>query len=254
MSIAKADAYQHTLCIDLTPTYFRYAVVTTKHKKSVESKEIVLDSFDRSHLEKIIQDDLFSYAFENVVVSYCGARSTLIPVDFFAHSTPLAIFKLNYAAPIDNLDYTRIPELGIVNIYEIPLWVKSLFVIKFPRCKIVHRVTALLKGIFDQPTFSPKLHLNIEPDHFYFLITKKSKLAYYNRFDYREIADLVYYILFVLEQKEYEQADFELYLYGVSSDWKHLEEFKSFFKCKVNIAETPEESTAFIRVKQLLCV
>lgn len=254
MALLKEDAYLHILCVDLTTDRFQFSILNSKTKKSIHAQTFDLSNFDKSNVEELLKLEMFSFQFENVIVSYGGARSTLIPVDLFSHSKPSEVFRLNYPEPIDNLDYNRIPELGIVSIYEMPLWIKSLFVIKFPRCKIVHRSTVLLKGIFDQPTFSPKLHINIEKDHFYLLITKKMKLDYYNRFDYSVIADLIYYVLFVLEQKEYDQADFELNLYGVPSDWEELESFKSFFNCKIKISDSTEGAEEFIRAKQLLCV
>ena len=254
MKIRKEDAYQYTLCIDVTPGQFRFSILNPKSKKSLHSESIALENFTKEALKVHVQSDYFDCEYENVVVSYGGERATLIPVDLFSHSSPKDVFKLNYPTPIDNLDYNRIPELGIVNIYEMPLWIKSVFVLKFPRSKFVHRTSVLLKGVFDQPTFAPKIHVHLDVNHFHLAITKKSRLDYFNRFEYKELADLVYYILFVLEQKEYDQSDFEILIYGVPSGWSDKKWFQSFFKAKLKIADSPELSEDFCLTKQLLCV
>jgi hypothetical protein len=60
--------------------------------------------------------------------------------------------------------------------------------------------------------------------------------------------------LFVLEQKELEQKDFEIMLYGLPVDWDQLETFKTFFTAKVTIDEKVEKGELFLLAKQLLCV
>jgi hypothetical protein len=250
----KEEAYQHALCMDLTPDKFQFSIVHSKEKKIVHSEILEITDFDKDSLKKLLQNDWFTHDYGSFSISSGGNRNTLIPVDLFNYSKPAEIFRLNYPAPIDNLDYNRIPELGIVNIYEIPLWVKSAFVIRFPRVKVIHRSTVLLKGIFDHPTYSPKIHLFVENDQFYFVITEKSKLVYYNRFDYKELSDLVYYVLFVMEQKELDQSKFEINLYGLASNWEEKEKLQSFFESKVKIADKNEVGKDFMLAKQLLCV
>ncbi len=254
MIFKKEEAYQHALCMDLTPDKFTFSIVNIEKRIILLKEEFKLENFDRDGVEHLLKHKLLSHDFGNFILSSGSVRNTLLPVDLFSYSKPEEVFRLNYPAPIDNLDYNRIAELGIVNIYELPLWIKSLFVVKFPRIKIVHRSTVLLKGVFDQPTFSPKINLFIEEEQFYLILTERSKLTYFNRFDYKELADLVYYILFVLEQKELDQEKFEINLFGVNMDWDQLSNFKDFFTAKVKISEQREKAEGFILEKQLLCV
>lgn len=255
MSIRKEEAYQHVLSLHLQPSKLSVAVLNKDSKKIRHQRDFDFTEFSREAIEPIFKsEEFFSYDYHSLCAATGGNRSTLIPVDLFNHSKAEDVFKLNYPAPFDNLDYNRIPEIGIVNIYELPIWMKSLFVIKFPRIKIVHPVTVILKGVFNQPTFSPKMHVILEADSFYFLITSKSKLQYFNRFDYTNIADMVYHILFVLEQKELDQKGMNLCLYGVRPAWEKLEELQSFFKNPIKLSSNSEEAENFILAKQLLCV
>lgn len=254
MSIRKEDAYQHVLCMDVREHGMSYGVYKKSSGALVHQQLLEFDRFDRDHVSGHLSNDVFSYDFDSFVLTAGGVRSTLMPVDLFNHSKAEDIFKLNYPQPIDNLDYNRIPELGIVNIYELPLWIKSAFVIKFPRVKIIHPVTVLLKGVFKQPTFSPKIHVYLEKGSFYLLITSKGKLEYYNRFDQSTIADMVYHILFVLEQKEMDQKKMDVVLYGVSKTWDKKEELQGFFANPVKISDKKEQAEHFMLSNQLLCV
>ena len=254
MSIRKEDSYQHTLCMDLQVDKLRYAVVSKSDKKIVHHRTIALDTFEREPIEALLIDEELWYDYGSYVATAGGKRNTLMPVDLFNLSKADDIFKLNYSDPIDNLDYNRIPELGIVNIYEIPLWIKSMFVIKFPRVKLIHPSTVLLKGIFDGNAWREKIHVYIDSESFYLLITAKDKLQYYNRFDHTNFADMIYHILFVLEQKEIDPAKTDVVIYGVEKSWEQLSEFQGYFKNPVKIFDETEMSDQFILSKQLLCV
>ncbi|WP_027418324.1 DUF3822 family protein [Crocinitomix catalasitica] len=248
------DAYNHALCMDLSEEKFRYAIYHLPTKRIVEKQDFNLKEYSREEVVKHMDSPLFKASFTHFILSAGSNRNTLIPVDMFPYSTPKDIFKLNFSEPHENLDYNRIPELGIVNIYELPLWIKSQFVIKIPRVKIIHRSTVLLKGIFDQDTFYPKIHLWIEKNQFYLMMTDQSKLTYFNRFDYLEIADLIYHILFMLEQKEIDQTKIEMNVYGVSQDWLEENKLRQFFKFKLNLSDQNENGLDFILGKQFLCV
>jgi len=254
MAFSGALAYQHALCMDLRHDKFTVAVVHKATKKIVDQKVFTDFEFSRAGLDKILADDFFKPEFADFILTAGTIRNTLIPTGIFNVSKPAEIFKLNYTEPIDNLDYNRIPELDIVNIYELPIWIKSAFVIRFPRVKMLHRSSVLLKGIFDQPTFSPKAHLFIEEGSFYLFMTEKSKLQYFNRFDYKSLADIVYHVLFVAEQKNIQPENLHLHLYGVSSKWSALNEFSGFFKNSPVVSDEVEKGEYFMLAKQLLCV
>ena len=254
MSIRKEEAFQYILCMDLHPGLLTVAFIDKDSKKIKESRSFEISEFNRDEVTTFFASEEFKFDYHSYVATAGGLRNTLIPVDLFNHTKAEDVFKLNYPAPIDNLDYNRIPELGIVNIYELPLWIKSLFVIKFPRTKLIHPATVLLKGVFSNPTFSPKIHICFYGSSFYLMITAKSKLQYFNRFDFTTIADLVYHVLFVLEQKEMDQTKMDVNLYGVNEKWDKLAEVQGFFANKIKISNQPEGAELFVLAKQLLCV
>ena len=254
MAFNQAEAYRHALCMELQNDTFRFSVIEKKKKKSVLEKSFTLLSFSKTELLKVLEDPIFNQNFKTFSLSVSSNRHTLVPVSIFNSSKPKDIFALNHQAPIDNLDYNRIPELGIVSIYEIPIWIKSVFVIKMPRVKIIHTSTTLLKGIFNQTVFSPKLHVFWQDNSFYLVITSKGKLEYFNLFQSNEISDLVYHILFILEQKELQLKDLALHLYGINPKWDKIEEISRLLNHKVTVDNRIEKSKNFILTNQLLCV
>ncbi len=254
MTFNKANAYQHTLSMELQNDKFSYSIINLDTKKSVEEKSFTLLSFNKEELAKILSQDVFGYDYKSLSLSVSSNRQTLVPISIFNASKPTEIFELNHQAPFDDIDYNRIAELDIAAIYEIPLWIKQLFVVKMPRVKIIHTSTALLKGIFKTPQFSPRVHIFWQNNAFYLVLTSKNKLDYFNLFQSNQISDLVYHLLFVLEQKELDLKDFEIKLYGVNQNWEKLNELSKLLNHKVKVDFQKEKAENFILSSQQLCV
>ncbi len=254
MDYKKEDAYQHALCMDLTPDTFQFSILDPKSKKILYIESVELAEYTKEGVKSQLKHDLLNLDYATYTLSAGTNRNTLIPSSLFNFSKSIEIFKLNYAEPIEDLDYNRLSDLAMVNIYELPFWIKSLFVIRFPRIKIIHRSTVILRGIFDQALFKPRLNLFVEKDQFYLAITDRSQLKYYNRFDYKIVADLVYYVLFVIEQKEIDQNAIEIELFGVNNEWLTTSKIQDFFTTKIILKEEIEKGKNFILAKQLLCV
>jgi len=254
MAFNQSEGFKHALCMELQNDKFRFSIVDIKTKKSVIEKSFTLLSFNKEELNKILDDQLFKLDYNSISLTVSSNRHTLVPVSIFNTSKPKDIFALNHQAPFENVDYNRISELGIVTIFELPIWIKSVFVIKMPRIKIIHTSTVLIKAIFKTPVFKPKVHVFWQENAFYLMITSKGKLDYFNLFQGNEIPDLVYHLLFVLEQKELTLKDMALHFYGVKSDWNQLEKISKLINHKIEVASTKENAENFILTNQLLCV
>ena len=254
MAFNQSEAYKHALCMELQNDEFRFLIIDINTKKSVMEKSFTLLLFNKVELNTILEDEIFKLDFKSISLSIASNRHTLVPFSIFNNSKPKDVFALNHQAPYDNIDYNRIAELGIVTLFELPIWIKSVFVLKTPRIKLVHTSTVLLKGIFKTAIHKPKVHIHWQSDSFYLVISSKGKLQYFNLFQGNDINDLVYHLLFVLEQKELNIKDMGVHFYGVSSDWKELEKISKFLNHKIEVASEKEKAKDFILTNQLLCV
>jgi len=254
MAFNQSEAFKHALSMELQNDTFRFSILDIKTKKSVMEKSFTLLSFNKEELNTIIDDEIFKLDFKSISLTVSTNRHTLVPVSIFNSSKPKDIFALNHQAPFDNIDYNRIPELGIVTIFELPIWIKSVFVIKMPRIKIIHTSTVLIKAIFKTSVFVPKIHVFWQDTSFYLILSSKGKLQYFNLFEGNEITDLVYHILFVLEQKELVLKEMKLHFYGVDSNWNQLEKISKLLNHKIEVTSEKESAVNFILTNQLLCV
>jgi len=221
-----------------------------RDKKDYRYKE-QLDEF-------LIESGLKNVDFEEVSISWSGFRTTLVPSNIFSESNPESIFQLCFGKEISasTIDYNRIPEHGIVNVFDIPLWVKSFFVVRYPRSVIQHEGSHLVRGMLNESSFKLKSILIIYDDYFLLGIVKENKLHFYSLFNFLEIDDIVYHFMFTLQQKELtkEKGNIQL-IPGVGSSMekmneieKKLSSFQGFEKGSITI------NSDFISNTQKQCV
>ena len=135
------------LSIELSDQSIRTIFIENDQQKVVEEdftdrqehriKEQLREFFDKTGLKLA--------HFDEHLVSWSAQKSTLIPSNVFSESTPDDLYRLCFGKPLDSgtIDYNRIPEHGIVNLYHLPSWVKSFFVLNFPRSIIYHTLFVL---------------------------------------------------------------------------------------------------------------
>lgn len=227
----KADIVKH-LSIELSDIAVRF---TSMNHGAINKHEFIFkDKKDYRYKEQLeeflIETGLKNQEFDEQTVSWSAFRSTLIPANIFGESKPENLFKLCYGTdvPVAHIDYNRIPEQGLVNLYEIPLWVKSFFVIKFPRSIIQHEGSHLIRGVFSESSFKLKSTLVIYHNYFLLTIVKENKLQFYSMFDYQEVDDIIYHLMFTLQQKEFLQENGTIQLCaGVGSDTNKINDLST---------------------------
>lgn len=251
---SEADAFKYALCMDLRQDGFRFSFIDPKTKEVTFFKSIDFDSVDEASLLTLLEEPYFKYDYQSVSIAVSTARHTIVPDAIFNASKPKDIFALNHSEPIDNLDYRRLPELGLVSVYEIPLWMKSVFVKRFLRAKINHHSTVLLKGVFSTSNYKPKAYVLKESNLFYLVMTDKNKLIYFNLFESNAVADLVYYYLFTVEQKGFDPAVLPLTVYGLEEGDKAYKELKSLMSSPLEFPNDEHQQQQYVLTNLLLCV
>lgn len=208
-----------------------------------------LDDFFKQHTSLSQHED-------DVSLSWSALRSTLVPGNIFSESNPEEIYRLCYGETDQSeVDYNRIAEHSIVHVYDIPLWIKRYFVLRFPRIVIQHEGTHALRKIM-QSAFKLKAHLILHDDHFRLSIVRHNQLEYYGSFGVQSWEDVLYHLMFTLQQKELTAQEGVVELVpGADADPNLLENLQGnmtrvgeLSKMQVFI------SSDFLAESQLLCV
>lgn len=165
---------------------------------------------------------------DEVVFALDHPRNTLVPNELFSITSAKDLIKFNFDGVIDDPDYNRIPEHGMVNVFEFPLWLKSFLVINFPQISLTHITTARIKQVFNFPTFKEKTYVFRNATSIEVMRVKDGKLLFCNTFKVVTWEDVVYFVLLVLN-KEAVTEDNEVLLmdFKDSTEVEKLTEFIS---------------------------
>lgn len=235
--------------------------VVLKNGYATSSSQLLFESSNDTKIKEQLtiefdSNSIYSTDFDEITLSWSSNKTTLVPNSIFSESSPQAIFELCYGKNETDVDYNRISELSVVNVYEIPEWIKRFFVIKFPRINIQHEGSMLLRQVLNENAFKLKCSIIVYKNHFQLIISKHNELTFYSNFEYQSAEDIIYHVMFALQQKELttEQGSFELVkgigassetIESVQAGFNRINDIKSF---TINITDN------FIQKAHLLCV
>ncbi len=249
------------LAIEIAEHAVRF--VSLNNTSISDTSTLIYKSTVESEIQKEIDDFILTTSFlqqefEEQTLSWSTKRSSLVPNSIFGESSAKSIYQLCFGkeTTVNDIDYNRLAELGIVNVFDIPLWIKSYFIRKFPRINIQQQGSHALRAITGSNAFNLKLNLLLEKDYFNLTIVKHNKLEFYSFFDYNTFEDIIYHTLFALQQKELtnEVGTLEI-IEGIGIDPSIVREFElAHERIKDLNSLKIIKSEHFMAKSQLLCV
>ncbi|NRA11225.1 MAG: DUF3822 family protein [Crocinitomicaceae bacterium] len=234
----------------------RNETVLSRLDKSISGKT---DSESKESLKAIFEANSFlQNEFDEVTVAWCVNKSSLVPNSIFNESTPIDIFQLCFGKDSEKgeIDYNRISELSVINVYEVPNWIKSFFVIRFPRVVIQHTGTHIVRKALNENAFKLKATIVCFENYFRLTIVKHNALEFYSSFSYQSSEDIIYHLNFALQQKEFtnEKGSIEL-VASVGSDASLIDSIeKGIGKIGDLKKMTVSKDNDHIAKSQILCV
>lgn len=193
------------LALELSQFGIKYSIIEKSEVVSSHSTSFAVSEDAKSQCERFFEENgLFEKEFEDIVLSWYNHRSTMLPTAVFGESKPQEVYRLCFPEVSNDteLDYNRMPTEGVVNIYSIPTWVKRFFVMKFPRINIQHCTSHIVRAGLSQDAFKPKFILSIYEETFHISLFRHNDIQFFSFFEAQTIEDIVYYLSYVMEQKE----------------------------------------------------
>lgn len=222
------------LTIHISRTSVHVAEVLRSNREMIRSEYAPLhESTPQDYKEKLkafIDQHGFDKDYEEVTAAWSSANYALIPLRVFNESNPKSIHALLFGDKVkeQTVDFNRLMELNMVNVFEIPDWVKSFFVMRYPRITIKHEHGMFLRALFQNSTFDRAIHVSLCDDYMNISIVHHNELIFSNSFHYQTADDVLYYTLFSLEQKGLQKEKVKLSGYYVCEEQaKILSEYKT---------------------------
>ncbi len=193
------------LAIEATAGHLRFITLLNGRLLHSETLELPGDEHSvSSSLDQFIREHpTIDTSSDEVTLSWASQRSTLVPNAVFTDTSAEEIFRLCYGSDHDlsMVDYNRLSEHGVIHVFEMPLWLKRYFVLKFPRIIVQHEGSHVLRKVM-QSAFYVKATLVLHADYFFLTIVKHNQLEFFGTFSCQSPDDVVYHLVFALQQKE----------------------------------------------------
>ena len=192
----------------------------------------------------------------DVKLIICNKLSSLVPNNLFKEKLSLEYLKFNSKLlENDFAAHDFIEEIDAVNVYLPYVNVNNYILDNFGSFNFYHYSTLLIKKLIKYNKEKEScLYVNLQEESFQVLIIKKNKLLYYNNFDFNKKEDILYFLLFVIEQNKIDSNKSKLYLIGkiyvksdvyllISKFISNVEiiDFKESYINKVNLVENDTE-------------
>lgn len=199
------------LTINISRTSVQVAEVLRSTQEVVSNNSIRFNGSNplsyKDELKSFFDNLSLKDEYEEYTMAWCSHKFALVPMRVFNDSTPPKIMELLFGNSIEkeDSDFNRLAELNMVNVFEIPDWVKSFFIIKFPQLIFKHEHAMTLRALFQGSTYKLRTVINVCDDYINIAIIQKNELMFSNAFEYHNADDIVYHLMFVLEQKGYKE-------------------------------------------------
>jgi hypothetical protein len=235
------DTSHYSLFVQISETHVSWCILDNdKHKY------VVLESF-ASYLQELAENiPWIKQRFGSVCLMIENNRSTLIPAPLFDPEE-----KKSYLDFIHEFDettetlYDRLDQLEIVNVYGASAKLLEAGLQIFPGAKTFHHSSALIHSIwmnYKNRINHKKAFIYMRESDFDLIIFDGKQLNYYNAFHFQVPADLIYYVIFVMEQLTLNPEETELVLMGNID--KETEVYDLLYRYIRNI-EFVKRNTAF---------
>ena len=141
--------------------------------------------------------------FSSVKIIHYNNLSTVVPEVVFDKNNALSYLKFNsQILQNDYVAHDQIFNNECVNIYIPYVNVNNFIFKKFDSFIYNHYSSIILEEVKsnEKNSINPSLYLNICLNHLEIIYFEDNKLIFYNTFDYSTKEDVIYYLLFTIEQ------------------------------------------------------
>lgn len=142
--------------------------------------------------------------YKEVLVNYSDKHFTLCPRGFYKAENAREILEFNVGPINSKLILTDEINSDILLIYAVDEQLKSTLDKLYPQHQIKHSISVLSKLLLsEEELLQENILLNIQGDFIQILVKMNEKLALVNQFSVKTEEDVLYYLLFVLEQYQF---------------------------------------------------
>jgi hypothetical protein len=226
------EADRYSLVVEIERRKFSFCILDLDKNKFVG-----IGSFLKPYSEVVGTIPWITHPFRSTRVIFSHCKATLIPSALFLPEERHHYLDLNLEGSNDDeVHHDSLENLGIINVYSVPGQVLNDISRLFPGSRHFHVTSVLIQSLYvnyKNLMGDGKIFLNVRDDEFDLLIFNGKQLGYCNSFPFKAPEDLVYYLIFVMEQLNLNPEEVPLVLLGAADRRSRL--FELLFRYVRNV-------------------
>lgn len=200
LECALIDVFNNTV-------YLSGSYVSAQRKFSDNELLFLLNDF-------ISRYQLSSYITKNILVIYSAPRFTLCPAEFYIPEKKTVLLNFTHP-PVNNEVVLTSSYDGIKAIYGMPQSIQRNLLQVFPSAHLMHSSVAMMNIFYHHPLLlHSKIWIHIHSNYIEVIAKHQNKFLFYNTFDIQTTVDILYYILFSIQQVHLKAKETDVFLSG----------------------------------------
>jgi hypothetical protein len=247
------ELFDETLDINSTENYelsvqvsndgFSFCLLDTIRNKFVLIRAFEPEENKNYNTERIDEfvrkDDFLTRHYKKIRVVSPSRKFTLIPAPLFNPGKKDEYFKFNHIKEDQDIVLAnKLIDPDAFLVFSVSKPISDIITGYYPRIHPLHHLKPLLNQISHKrkSVHGNYIHIHVEREFFNLIIFDHSKLRFCNTFNYRNIMDILYFVLNAFKNLDIKQED-TIYLSGLTEKYDDLSSNLSIYVRNVKFAE-----------------
>ncbi len=248
LDINSTEIYE--LSIQVSPDGFSFCLLDTIRNKFVLIRAFEPEENKYFNADKINdlfgKDDFLAKRYKKVNLIISSKKFTLVPAPLFDPGKKDEYFTFNHIKEEGDIIITnKIADPDSILIFSVSKQVNDLIKNYYPEVYPLHHIKPLLSHISHnrKSVHGNYIHIHVEKEFFNLIIFNENILEFCNTFNYRNISDILYFVLNVFKNLDIKQEE-TIFFSGLTEKYDDLSSNFSIYIRNIKFAE-PSGSFTF---------
>jgi hypothetical protein len=241
LDINSTENYE--LSIQVSPEGLAFCLLDSIRNKFVLLRSFTADEnkyFNADKIEELLhKDDFLTRRYKNVSCVMPSPKFTIVPSPLYDPGKKVEYFTFNHILDEGNLvlaDKTSDPDAFIV--FAASKSLSDLMNSCYPGVQQHHHIKVLLEQTASKrkSVNGNYVHVHVERDFFNLIIFNNEILRFCNSFPYRNVSDILYYVLNTFKNLEIKQEE-TVHLSGITEKYDDLSSTLSLYIRNIKFSE-----------------
>ena len=199
------------LSIELSSSSLSYCIIDTQKYRCLllSSRKLESDNL----LEIFSNDDYLSQNFKSKSISFVNFANTLVPFELYQKKDKENLFALNHELNDEVLLEDNLRE-EIINLHAVPKLFFQTIKNILPAATLRSQSSILINNFTNLNLKVETMFLYLKDSFVNIVVTKGKNLLFQNKFNYVTKEDLLFYVLFSIQELNFSNEDINTIVYG----------------------------------------